>query len=152
MSPPQCKMIHGWCRLTQQYNSSHHWEVNSSEQPEPLAPGSAGSCHLSAKCQPQCSLRWEIKRKERSKRWTQFEWLHAKNILVTVSSTKIAIRNLIPQRIKAQTRILWTLPSCTVCINIRTTVITERTIRLTFSSWKGWDRSVLSLHVLPVHQ
>lgn len=64
MSPPQCKMIHGWCRLTQQYNSSHHWEVNSSEQPEPLAPGSAGSCHLSAKCQPQRSLRWEIKRKE----------------------------------------------------------------------------------------
>lgn len=92
------------------------------------------------------------KLKGRKKRWTQFDWLHAKNILVTVSSTKIAIRNLIPQRIKAQTRILWTLPSCTVCINIRTTVITERTIRLTFSSWKGWDHSVLSLHVLPVHQ
>ena len=67
-SPPlQCWMIHGWCRLREQCGSSDHWELNSCEQPETLAPGCAVSCYLSAKCQPQpCSLSDEkLKKKGR---------------------------------------------------------------------------------------
>lgn len=62
---PLCGMIHGWCRLTEQRDSSDHRQLNSSEQPETLAPGCAVSRYLSAKCQPQlCSLSDE-KLKER---------------------------------------------------------------------------------------
>lgn len=91
--PPQCRMIHRQCRLTEQYDSSDHRGAKFIRAAGDL--GTRLCCELLSIRKMSAanlwSLRWEIKRKTggrkkvREERWDEL-WLFTSYLLVTLKS------------------------------------------------------------------